>query len=592
MIDPLLSLAYSMHANKGVYALLLGSGISRNAGIPTGWEVVLDLIRHLAKLKGEDPEPDPEQWYRTAFGDEPTYSEILDRVAKTPAERQQLLRGYFEPTEEEREQELKVPTAAHKAVADLVAKGYLRVIVTTNFDRLMEKALEAAGISPTVISTSDAIAGALPLIHTACTVIKANGDYLDTRIKNTPSELSSYDQPLSELLSRVADEFGLIICGWSGDYDDALSAIIMRSPSRRFTTYWTARGNVSEGAQRLIQQRGAEVITIESADAFFQDVRDKVFSLEDLARPHPLSARVAVATLKRYLPEERHRIRVHDLVTDETNSLLAELNDSRFPAGGEQPTLDILKDRMHQYEALVEPLQSLIITGCYWGGGEHEYLWQTCVERVFEYGGDERGHGGYSRLRKYPVLLLFYSGGIAALAAGKYGNLASLIARAKGSKFGEPKELPLALLLTQEDVISKKLGQWVHNPGEVNFTPVNDYLHQILREPLREVIPRDAHYTNCFDRFEYLWVMSYLDLQRQFKHTRRWVIGGFLWRDQKQYDSQETVLDQLFNEMEAASDAWAGLKAGLFGGTLQRLLDSKKEFTEALPRLRNSLDIW
>ncbi len=35
MIDPVLSLAVSMHAQKGVYALLLGSGISRSAGVPT-----------------------------------------------------------------------------------------------------------------------------------------------------------------------------------------------------------------------------------------------------------------------------------------------------------------------------------------------------------------------------------------------------------------------------------------------------------------------------------------------------------------------------------------------------------------------------
>lgn len=41
MIDPLYSLALSMESNPGIYALLLGSGVSRIAGIPTGWEIVL-----------------------------------------------------------------------------------------------------------------------------------------------------------------------------------------------------------------------------------------------------------------------------------------------------------------------------------------------------------------------------------------------------------------------------------------------------------------------------------------------------------------------------------------------------------------------
>lgn len=45
MIDPVHSLAFSIQANRGVYAILLGSGVSRAARIPTGWEITLDLVR-------------------------------------------------------------------------------------------------------------------------------------------------------------------------------------------------------------------------------------------------------------------------------------------------------------------------------------------------------------------------------------------------------------------------------------------------------------------------------------------------------------------------------------------------------------------
>ncbi len=138
MIDPILSLAFSAHANKGVYALLLGSGTSRSAGIPTGWEIVLDLTRKLAQLKGEDCEPDPAAWFESAIGKNPDYPNLLEAIARSPAERSQLLRNYFEATPEEREQGLKVPKPAHEAIAQLVTKGYFRVIVTTNFDRLIE----------------------------------------------------------------------------------------------------------------------------------------------------------------------------------------------------------------------------------------------------------------------------------------------------------------------------------------------------------------------------------------------------------------------------------------------------------------------
>jgi hypothetical protein len=37
--DPLTQLAFSVFENKGVYAVLVGSGLSRAAEIPTGWEI-------------------------------------------------------------------------------------------------------------------------------------------------------------------------------------------------------------------------------------------------------------------------------------------------------------------------------------------------------------------------------------------------------------------------------------------------------------------------------------------------------------------------------------------------------------------------
>src|SRR4051812_17947920 len=58
MVDPLVSLAFAMHSAKGVYAVLLGSGVSRSARIPTGWEVVLDLIGKVAALSDEACHPD------------------------------------------------------------------------------------------------------------------------------------------------------------------------------------------------------------------------------------------------------------------------------------------------------------------------------------------------------------------------------------------------------------------------------------------------------------------------------------------------------------------------------------------------------
>ena len=221
MTNPTESLAFAMHANPGVYAVLVGSGVSRAAKIPTGWEITLDLVRKLAALRNETCDPDPERWYRNTFDTEADYSELLDKLCGTAAERQQLLRGYFEPSADEREEGAKQPTATHRAIATLASKGFIRIILTTNFDRLMETALDGAGVTPTVLTTPDQLQGALPLIHTRCCVVKLHGDYLDTRIRNTQAELDSYPPEFDGLLDRVFDEFGLVVCGWSAAWDGA-----------------------------------------------------------------------------------------------------------------------------------------------------------------------------------------------------------------------------------------------------------------------------------------------------------------------------------------------------------------------------------
>ena len=65
-----------------------------------------------------------------------------------------------------------------------------------------------------MIASDDAIAGATPLVHSKCTVIKVHGDYLDARIKNTDAELEDYSPAMNTLLDQVFDNFGLLVVGW------------------------------------------------------------------------------------------------------------------------------------------------------------------------------------------------------------------------------------------------------------------------------------------------------------------------------------------------------------------------------------------
>lgn len=580
MIDPILSLAFSIHANKSVYALLLGSGVSRSAGVPTGWEVVLDLIRKLAHVKGEDSEPDPTAWYTQAFGKEPDYAELLDELVKSSPERSRLLRAYFEPTDEERERGAKVPSEAHKAIASLVAKGYVRVILTTNFDRLLEEALAGEGVVPTVISTPDAAEGAIPLIHSNCTIVKLHGDYLDTRIKNTPKELAAYDEKINAIIDRVFDEFGIVVCGWSAEWDAALRAALERCKSRRYSTYWAARSEPKGTVKRLIDLRRAEVVSIKTADAFFRQIRENVLALESFDHPHPLSAKVAVANLERYISDDRYMILLRGLVMEETERVYTKIIGPDLPIRSAAPDAATIPARATYYEAITDTLLQLLIRGCYWGEQRHESLWIECIERLAN---PERGGESYVawlEMKRYPALLLLYGGGIAALASSRYETVMGLLTRACINEDG--KDLPAVSKLNPFKIMNLDIGQSL--PGmERHYTPLSDHLRRHLFPKLKDFAPREDQFERLLDRFEYVLALAYLDY-RVKEGLRVWVpVGRFGWRFR---DNGRGIAVEIGAEIEQFGGKWPLLMAGLCGGSLEQLRSVKSSLDEFVKELR------
>lgn len=277
MLDPVITCAMTIKSNPGSYALFLGSGVSFSSKIPTGWDVTMDLVRKIALANDEKPE-DHYDWFIKKYGKEPNYSELLTVLAKTPLERSKLLQEYFEPTEQDKQLGHKLPTPAHRAIAKLIEKDRVKVVVTTNFDRLLEKALHELDINPVVIKSSDDLEGIPSLAHLKNPlIIKLNGDYLDIRFKNTIEELSNYDSKLTKQIIEIFNDYGLIVCGWSAKWDLELVNKMLSSNSN-FSTFWVEPGNLSENAQRIIEKRDATTIQ-SSSDNFFPKLHELITKL-------------------------------------------------------------------------------------------------------------------------------------------------------------------------------------------------------------------------------------------------------------------------------------------------------------------------
>jgi hypothetical protein len=510
VLDPIVSLALAIQSSPGVYALLIGSGVSRAAEIPTGWEIVLDLIGKLAVAAEEDPEPDPEAWFRSKFGEDPDYSKLLASLAKTPGERTSRLRAYFEPTEEERTRGAKSPTQAHRAIARLVRLGYVKMILTTNFDRLIETALQDEGIAPNVISTADAVRGAVPVVHSGCVVAKLHGDYQDTRLRNTDQELSRYPAVWNRFLSRVIDEYGLIICGWSAEWDKALRDAIIRCPSRRYSTYWLARGAPTDEAQRLVQHRRAITVPITDAETFLPQLADKVEALHDMDRPHPLSTRLAIAEVKRLTPDPLQRIRLNDLIMPEVGVLRSELTPERVNPHAGPVNGTTVGQRLTIYEAKCERLASMLATLAHHDHGLHSHFYPRIIEALVKM----EALGGYTawlQLRYYPALLVTYAAGIAAVVNDRVDNLAAMTLRPDAVDPASSVKTKAVTLLTARSVLGH-VAEVLPYPDTRKIARMSLHLLRTLRPWLGDVIAADQEYRSAFDTYEYLLSMVCLDL--------------------------------------------------------------------------------
>lgn len=579
MIDPAISLALSVYSNKGVYALLLGSGASRSSGIPTGWEVTLDLVKKVACLHGDNCDADPEAWYVSKYGKAPLYSDLLQQIASTQVERQRLLRTYFEPSEDELKRGMKSPTGAHIAIAQLVKAGHVKVIITTNFDRLVEKALEQVGVTPAVISTPDQLKGALPIQHAEVTVIKVNGDYLDTRLRNTEEELEQYDEHFDSLLGSIFNDYGLIVSGWSADWDAGLVRIIERSGSRRFPFYWTTQGSPGERAVRLIGQKAGTVISVKDADTFFEQLNTRIAALCDMNAEHPVSARLAASSVKNHLSSPGGLIRLHDLVADEREKLFERINSQQFKPDCSGDVVAEIGKRVSDYRRLSDIMLNMVATGCYWGRPDTDKIWIDAIRRICTTE-SQSGTTALINLKRYPGLLVLYAACIGGIAGGNIKSVSRILAQTKVRchSSGKDESIFVQMLpgtIIENDVVKKacpELSRWTYAASVL--------LHRELRDVFSSLIPDGEVYSQHFDFLEYLLCLLYVDCGGE-----DWIPQGHFTVRRRHSHNENQIWSKFEEQMMEQGSEWGLLTGGLFGGSIDRLSAAKNKYDALLAEI-------
>ena len=288
--------------------------------------------------------------------------------------------------------------------------------------------------------------------------------------------------------------------------------------------------------------------------------------------PRPRRMGVSKTLLKRYLVDERHRIRLYDLVSEKAENLCSELTEANFPSDVAVSEKEFER-RIHRYEELTEELVSIFITGCFWGEKNQELIWVKLLERTANTSsGQRRGRPQWLALQSYPALLLLYAGGVAAIANEKYGTLEALLVKPR--LIGPDGDCRLvdklsAAAVIEDDRLIKAIG------GGLGHAALSAYLCSFLREQFREFVPSDDVYDEIFDHFEYLFSLVWID-ENPIGASLGWVpLGRFAWRQLSGLQSHASVIGRISAEASQQGKDWPVFRAGLFGGSMQRFLSAR-----------------
>ncbi len=446
--DPYLPLAFSLASNPGAYAVLAGAGISKGAGLPSARDIEVDLVRKIARRDEAAiviDDSNAERWYEENYGKQLTYSSVIEDVAPLPHERQALLHRYFESAGDEDQASVPIPpSAAHRAIAQLVELGIIRVVVTTNFDRLFEQALTERGIQPTIVATEADAQGLGPLRLVQACIVHLHGDYLNpTSMLNTAAELNGYGEHMGALLRYVFVDYGLVVAGWSCRHESALREAATAFCTKRFTMGWVEPGPITDAAGQLISAHPA-VIFETTADDAFGHLADQVVAMRETGARHPFTVAVAANRIKHYLIQQSPAISAHDMVAEEFNRLrdLPEFNLDNY-SSSDSNYAQTLTARV--VEATRIPMAAVAVLA-FWGDRDTEKWWIPNLQRLVSI----TPRSGSLWLINLPLVatsILFYAGGVAAVCSQRYERLTALFAL-HGESPAMVGPVPVSLMLT------------------------------------------------------------------------------------------------------------------------------------------------
>jgi tetratricopeptide (TPR) repeat protein len=260
----------SDHGSSVRLALFLGAGASVQSDIPAGSGMIRHFINKITNFHGKNFESDEQannwiknqEWYQDGVND---YCQLFERCYETEAKR----RSYIESIIEK-----KQPSIGYIVLANLIRVGYIKTVVTTNFDSLTSIACSNyTDIFPVVYSLGN-FASEMTVSSERPRILKIHGDFLFSKLKNTAEELMLLDENMKRQVNKLLEEYdGIIVIGYSGNDNSVMS--IFEEIKNGKTIYWCdlSLDYISERARNLLKTKNGMFVKIAGFDELMQVIR-------------------------------------------------------------------------------------------------------------------------------------------------------------------------------------------------------------------------------------------------------------------------------------------------------------------------------
>ena len=301
------------------FALLLGAGASKTSNVKTAVELIDDWRR--TRFESSSTEMTYQRWLQNQpwYGHDDEYSILFEFIYDQPSQRRVFV--------EECVKEAK-PNWGYVYLTGLLQRHYFDVVFTTNFDDLINEAcyIYSDGLRPIVAAHDSAVQG-IRVTAGRPKIIKLHGDFLYDDIKNTVSELDTLETNTKRKLHQFAQEYGLIVMGYSGrdkSVMDTLDVLLRDEENYKHGIYWCRLPGEEPSARlaSLCRRDRVYLVEIPGFDEFLAELYEKSGQLlpKTMAQPFEM-AKERVDLFAR----ANAKLDLHPVISQHKTALLASI---------------------------------------------------------------------------------------------------------------------------------------------------------------------------------------------------------------------------------------------------------------------------